>query len=59
MGYTTYSDCAACEMVGRCDAHVTGGTWHHREGVDPCVFKAYDMGTRGENRVKAGRNNHE
>jgi hypothetical protein len=29
-------DCAACEMVGRCDAHITNGTWHHRNGKNPC-----------------------
>ena len=32
----TLRDCAACPTVHICDAHVTGGTWKHKQGVKPC-----------------------
>jgi hypothetical protein len=32
----TLRDCARCDVVSRCDAHVTGGSWHHLQGVSPC-----------------------
>lgn len=32
----TLKDCAACQKLSRCDAHVSGGSWKHLEGVDPC-----------------------
>jgi hypothetical protein len=28
--------CAGCEVLRMCDAHVTGGEWKHRQGIDPC-----------------------
>ena len=36
MGLTRVEDCAACEMEPDCDAWHPGGTWHHREGPNPC-----------------------
>lgn len=39
----TVKDCATCEVVGICDGHITGGSWHHREGVKPCKPKIADI----------------
>ena len=33
----TLKDCAACETVGSCDAHITGGSWPHKKGTSPCA----------------------
>ena len=30
------SDCARCPVLRFCSAHVTGGEWDHRKGVEPC-----------------------
>ncbi len=38
----TLSDCAQCEALMICDAHVTGGAHKHREGVDPCEVSMQD-----------------
>ena len=32
----TVHECAACPNVGQCDAHNTGGSYHHAEGEHPC-----------------------
>jgi hypothetical protein len=32
----TLKDCAECEYVSYCDAHMSDGTYHHKEGKDPC-----------------------
>jgi hypothetical protein len=32
----TLKDCAKCDMISRCDAHVTNGEWKHSAGIDPC-----------------------
>jgi hypothetical protein len=34
----TMKDCAGCDAVSMCDAHVTGGPWKHRGGPNPCRF---------------------
>jgi len=41
--HKTEKDCASCEVVGICDAHITGGSWHHRQGVIPCKPKISDI----------------
>ena len=33
----TPADCAGCPALTKCTAHITGGTWDHRKGVDPCI----------------------
>ncbi len=33
----TLSDCAKCRMIRFCTAHITGGTWPHDRGVNPCI----------------------
>jgi hypothetical protein len=35
----TEKDCTRCGCLSICDAHVTGGTWKHREGKNPCRFR--------------------
>lgn len=40
-GRKTLADCAKCGVVSICDAHVTGGSWHHDEGVKPCKVDAW------------------
>lgn len=35
-GVKTVKECAACPVVAMCDAHITGGSWHHRQGAHPC-----------------------
>ena len=35
--------CAACEVLPICDAHITGGSWHHRQGVSPCKPKIAEI----------------
>lgn len=42
MTVKTLNDCAACPVVSKCDAHVSGGEWEHREGVDPCEVRLDD-----------------
>jgi len=37
----TLADCAKCPIVSICDAHITGGEWKHRAGVNPCKV-SYD-----------------
>lgn len=37
MPRVTLPDCARCPMLKKCDAHITGGTWPHRKGIDPCI----------------------
>jgi hypothetical protein len=32
----TFKDCAKCDYVSTCDAHISGGTHKHAEGTDPC-----------------------
>lgn len=32
----TLKDCARCPVLSFCDAHITGGEWEHRKGIDPC-----------------------
>ena len=32
----TLKDCAGCLCVSICNAHITGGTWKHRGGINPC-----------------------
>jgi len=38
----TLEDCAKCPMHTKCDAHITGGTWPHRKGIDPCTVDIGD-----------------
>jgi hypothetical protein len=33
----TLKGCSRCDVVSRCDAHVTGGSWHHRQGCRPIL----------------------
>ena len=35
----TLADCARCPLVSICDAHITGGEWKHRKGVNPCTIR--------------------
>jgi len=42
-GVKTAKECAACPVVGICDAHITGGSWHHRQGAHPCKPKISDI----------------
>ena len=32
----TLEDCVKCPAHAYCDAHITDGTWKHREGPNPC-----------------------
>jgi hypothetical protein len=32
----TLYDCAKCDNLSHCDAHMSDGTYHHKEGKDPC-----------------------
>lgn len=32
----TLSGCRECPVTAYCDAHITGGQWHHRQGEVPC-----------------------
>jgi hypothetical protein len=34
----TFHDCAGCDVLTSCDAHISGGSWNHKQGVDPCVI---------------------
>jgi len=36
---TTFADCAQCPVLRCCDAHVTGGSWQHAGGKEPCILK--------------------
>jgi hypothetical protein len=42
MSLKTLSDCASCEALKFCDAHITGGVHKHREGMDPCEVSLLD-----------------
>lgn len=44
MSVKTLSDCAKCPVVSYCDAHITGGTWPHAKGIDPCKVRIQDKG---------------
>ena len=32
----TIFDCAKCHKMSYCNAHITNGTWDHRNTDDPC-----------------------
>ena len=36
----TLKDCAECLTLRICDAHITGGTWPHRKGINPCRLES-------------------
>jgi hypothetical protein len=50
----TLKDCAVCPTVGCCDAHITGGTHKHREGVDPCQVSMQDRMLSRLEKIRAG-----
>lgn len=33
---TTLKDCAKCEVLKFCDAHISYGEWKHHKGIEPC-----------------------
>lgn len=35
----TLADCARCSLVMMCDAHITGGEWKHKGGINPCTVR--------------------
>jgi len=39
MANVTITDCVRnqCPMLKKCTAHITGGSWPHNKGTDPCV----------------------
>jgi len=43
----TLRDCAGYAMIARCNAHVSGGTWDHTKGVDPCEVQINDQPNKG------------
>jgi len=38
----TEKDCAKCPVLRFCSAHITGGSWNPRTGVDPCEIEITD-----------------
>lgn len=46
MTLKTLEDCAKCDYTRYCDAHVTGGSWRHRAGADPCELVVVESADR-------------
>jgi len=42
MTFKTLLDCRKCPHLAQCDAHISGGTHKHDEGLKPCklVFES-------------------
>jgi hypothetical protein len=36
MTFKTILDCTVCPHLAECDAHISGGTYNHEIGSDPC-----------------------
>src|SRR5512138_3675853 len=35
----TIKNCAGCPKLTKCDAHISGGQYKHREGPEPCTVR--------------------
>jgi hypothetical protein len=46
MSRKTPEDCAQCPTLTRCTAHISGGSWPHNKGVDPCVVIIGEKSTK-------------